>query len=216
MHAINWILHPAIACFELLVRAGKQDLRMAIWLWHNDPNRTRGKATAFCYAASGGYKITLRACAGLLLIGVVLWLLGLNAIPAITLLSCILVVLATAALALLSAGGIGCYGLVLAYRAGLRLWIDGLPSVEYATTEWPPVRGNQENHMIVSVLYPVYAILIFGVLVVPEKWIYHAAACLLLSVPPILWLGHKTIAETVEQCYNEGAIHSEEEAHEFD
>lgn len=40
-----------------------------------------------------------------------------------------------------------------------------------------------------------------GVMAAPEKWMYEAAACLALLVPPILWLAHKTSARTIEDCY---------------
>lgn len=208
LHVAGWILHPAIACFELPMRAGKADVRFAIWIWHNDPNRSRGKAAALCYVANGGQKVAIISFAPPFIIFGFAWFLGPNFAPGGVLSSCVAAALLATAIAFVGTSLLGLSGLLLAVRYGFRLWIDEDPSLDFAAEFWPPVRAKK-NQAPLFVLYPIFMILVFGVMSVPEKWMYHAAASLLLLVPPILWLGHITCARTIEDCYEIDSANAE-------
>ena len=93
------------------MRGGKTDLQMAIYLWHNDPNHDRGRATAICYAANAGQKIAIISLAPIFLIAGLVWLLGMNALPMNT--------LANSVIAALAACGTAFVGTAI-------LWLDRL------------------------------------------------------------------------------------------
>ncbi|MFK7818541.1 MAG: hypothetical protein AB8G99_07475 [Planctomycetaceae bacterium] len=203
LHAIGWILHPAIACFEFSVRGGKADLQLAIWLWHNDPDPVRRKATAMCYLVTGGQRIALRSN---LLLGLMVFVLLATgfALGRIQLLFayCMMVILITAGLSFLFTATMGMVAMFYAFTKRVPLWIEETTDPEYAETHWPPVQGKS-NQVAIFSLPSIGGILMVGVMVVPEKWMYHAAAGLLLFVPLILWLAHRVHATTVEECYGD-------------
>ena len=178
------------------MRAGKADVRFAIWIWHNDPNRTRGKAAALCYIANGGQKVAVISMAPLFILwGLMCWWGPVNFLD-----SCVIGALLSAGIAFIGTSIIGLSGLLLAATNRFRLWIDEEPDIQFATEFWPPVRSEKNLAPLFSV-YPLFPILLFGAMAVPEKWIYHAAAGLLIFVPLILWVGHVACARTIEDCY---------------
>ena len=200
IQAILWIVHPAIACFELPMRAGKTDLRMAIWLWHNDRDRDRGKACAICYVANGRQKAAILSFAPLFLIAGIVWLFGRNALPADIFVTCTGAAMAAVPTAFTGTGLLSIIGLGFALRKGIRVWIDEEPDLEFAMSNWPPVR-SQKSIAPLFAIYPIFVILFFGLLATPDEWLYAMTACLLLFVPIILWMAHKACAQTPEECY---------------
>ena len=200
LHIFGWILHPAIACFELPMRAGRPDVEMSIWLWFNDPNRPRGRACAMCYIANAGCKIGILGFAPAMLVFASIFLFGGVGFGLVTLGMCALYGLAAAAIGLIGAGLVSIVAMVYAFRKGIRLWVDESPDVEWAKRNWPPVR-SKENTTAAFIIFPILLLFMVGVMVVPEDWMYHAAACLSIFVPPALWIAHKTCARSIEDCY---------------
>jgi hypothetical protein len=197
-----WLWHPVIACFEFPMRGGKCELEMAIWLWYHDPNRDRGKACALAYAANAGLKIGVRSVVPMFLIAALVWLCGVNALPAMTLFGCLLVAVAVQGFGMFVIAILSLSAMCFAMRKGVLLWVDEDANPEFAKSAWPPACGKDN----VAPLFSIGLILVIfmaGVMATPEKWIYETAAALALLVPPILWLAHKTAAKTIEECYQD-------------
>lgn len=182
---------------------------MAAWLWHCDPNQARGRTCAVGYMANAGYKISLRSIVPVLLIGLLVGLSGPNVFPVLTLMGCVIVAFSVMGFGMLVTATLFVAAMCLALRNGVRIWLDGEPDLGFAKSNWPPVRSGDNVYPIHS-LQLVLVIFLVGVMAAPERWMYEAAACLALLVPPILWLAHKTSAQTIEDCY--GSADSEDVA----
>ncbi len=192
-----------MACLELPMRAGKRDVEFAIWLWSNDPVRERGRASAVLYVANAAFKIHLASLLPLFMVVGLAWVCGGGLIAFETLTDCGFAALIAYGVGLLGTSLMSFLGMAYAFNKGVRIWIDENPDLEYARTVWPPVR-SKGNISALFAMSPTLVAFLVGTLLTPDKWLYHVAAVMSLTVPPILWVAHKTSATSIEDCYGIG------------
>jgi hypothetical protein len=159
---------PALGATMLCLKAGWRDLRTAVWLWRTDPNRGRGGACFWLYAASGLWKtaltgvavfFTVSALSGLYILAQVRAGRGaanrpVQLLPPEVLLTGFLVALVGFGLSSLTSY----LALVLALRHRVRLWLNAAVHQARSRNVWPPLfgRDNRIGRLFVTAALVMY------------------------------------------------------------
>jgi hypothetical protein len=200
--AIGWVLYeltarPAVGAAAVCVKFGWEDFRAAIWLRRRDPWPTRGRVCFWVYLASGLWKTALAAF--FMTVGFII--LAGHLKPAVgragPLLEAILATLVANGVSLAFAGLTLLYGLVLALRRGIRVWLGTAAHEARRRNCWPPgQRGTCGANLLQSVamsmvyllgipLIPTMAYLSWVVL---DPWLPRRAEALGIVGPSVLWM----------------------------
>jgi hypothetical protein len=180
--AIGWVLYeltarPALGSVAVCIKFGWEDFRTALWLRRRDPYPLRGRACFWLHLASGLFRIA--SVAGLMSIAFIA--LG-HTFPARGLAAWrdLLRVLCWTALTTFagmscSALSIGCAA-VLAWRAGIKLWLGNETHRARQRGVWPPYHSNHPmvNH------YGSLLVIVFASMAIPLFLIVFIAFVLLV------------------------------------
>ncbi len=158
LHA-NSSLVAVVACLKF----GWYDFRNGLWLWRRDPIAQRGQTHFWFYLALAFWKISLTAVA--LTFGI--WLVTSSlrlAFPGAEILGALFALWVSCGLATLSTW-IGCY---LAWRRGMKVWVDSTVSWFRKRQIWPPEPfGTNKLHPLLlgADVVAVTVSLVFGVVI---------------------------------------------------
>jgi hypothetical protein len=234
---IGWIIYeltmqPALAAGAVCVKFGWEDFRTAVWLRRHDPKRTRGKACAAFYFASGLWKIILTSFVMFVALAIVTDNPGAPPQPGqppppvppfvLPFVICWLGfwILAVAL----------CRSLWLALRYRVRFWLNPVVHLNRQFNLWPPGQGfshrrNRAGLVLMSSLFvmvfPVLVlvvIVLFTVVLEPlgqgrHKGLITVGSILLsVVVGPIGFIGLKAflyqrvIAASPEECWGDAEL----------
>jgi hypothetical protein len=155
----NSSLVAVVACLKF----GWYDFRSGLWLWRTDPNPKRGQTCFFFYLALAFWKISLTAVA--LTFGILIVTSSLRlAFPGAEILGALFSLWISCGLATLSTW-FACW---LAWKRGLKIWVDSSITYSRKHDQWPPVPfGTNRVHslLLAGGVVAVTASLVFGIMI---------------------------------------------------
>jgi hypothetical protein len=225
--ALAWLLYeltrePALGAVAVCLKFGWEDFLTARWLWRNDPELWRRRATFWLYLSWGLWKTAVVAFLMSIGFAFVATRLGVPAAPAmppalVGFLGTIITTLASFGLSTLTT----LLAVLCAWRGGAWLWLDSAVHRARRLDVWPPSplcegRTNRLSQLIMSALGLSMFVVLILLLATGPIWGVSFILCFALSItaPVTLLLFRDLVLDNVSADSPEECWPDEWEEHE--